>query len=275
MKGAAPADLAFARQALDHFRQWLVAQGPEIPRVKRDEAYSGSRRAHFGIRIPPLKNCIKEWSRAQPDLTREQWLATLDALYGLIEVKEAGEEVVIEERLLAGLLLSHARRLRRSAGFPLERLDAWLGQLEGWIEVDTTCQATFSLAELVAQWDDWARLLQRQAASADINRQRAALVLPIGALREPPGEPRLFPLALALVRQVNARASVQSERDKRVVKALSWILREACKQHAPQVAEFLAQEGEALPAIVQRETRIKLESGVKNPRQREKRKRRV
>ncbi|MCY3936501.1 MAG: DNA alkylation repair protein [Chloroflexi bacterium] len=270
MKGAAPADLAFARAARQHFRQWLAAQGAEIPRVKRDEQYSGSRRAHYGIRIPQLKDGVKAWLRAQPDLTRGAWLATLDALYGLTEAEE--EEVVIEERLLAGLLLSHTPRLRKAAGFPLERLDAWLGQLEGWIEIDTTCQATFSLTELVAQWDEWAHFLQRQAASANINRQRAALVLPIGALRERPSEPRLFPLSLALVCQVNAQASVQSERDKRVVKALSWILREACKQYAPQVADYLAQEGEALPALVQRETRIKLASGVKNPRQRERRK---
>ena len=83
-------------------------------------------------------------------------------------------------------------------------------------------------------------------------------------------EPRLLPLALALARCVNAQPSVHIERDKRVVKALSWLLREACKQYAPQIAEFLAAEGEALPALVRRETRIKLETGVKNPRRRAK-----
>ena len=259
----------FAQAARQHFRDWLAAQGPDQPRVNRDEQYSGSQRASYGIRVPPLKGAVRGWLREHRQLTRGQWLATLDALYGLGEKVE--EEVVIEERLLAGLLLSRGNRLRRKVGFPLERLAAWLGQLEGWVEVDTTCQATFSLAELMAQWENWERLLRQQAAAPDINRQRAALVLPIGALRETPAEPRLLPLALELTREVNAKASVQSQRDKRVVKALSWILRESCKHYAPQITEFLAQEGEGLPASVRRETRIKLETGVKNPRQRERR----
>ena len=268
-EGATAEEREFARAARRHFQRWLAAQGPEAPRVNRDVQYSGSRRAHYGIRAQPLHGVVREWLREHRDLTRGQWLATLDALYGLGQ--KAEEEVVIEERLLAGLLLSRANRLRKQAGFPLERLTAWLGQLEGWIEVDTTCQATFTLAELMAQWENWERLLRQQAESPNINRQRAALVLPIGALRETPAEPRLLPLALALTRQVNAKASVQTQRDKRVVKALSWILRESCKHYAPQIAAFLAQEGETLPASVRRETRIKLETGVKNPRQKERR----
>lgn len=243
---------SFATAAHAHFRAWLAAQGPELPRVNRSHQYSGSHRPYFGIRNPQLHGAVRDWLRAQPGLTRDQWLATLDALYGLGEA--ASEVAAIEERLLAGRLLNRANRLRRQAGFPLGRLRAWLGQLEGWVEIDSTCQATFSLAEL--------------ASAANINLQRAALVLPIGALRETPMEPRLLPLALELVRRVNAQPSVQLERDKRVVKALSWLLREACKQYAPQITEFLAGEGEALPAVVRRETRIKLEHGVKNPRRR-------
>lgn len=269
MTGATAEERAFARAAHDHFRGWLAAQGPELPRVNRDEQYSGSQRAHYGIRVPQLQGVVRAWLRAHPGLTRGQWLATLDALYGLGEA--AAEAAVIEDRLLAGLLLSRANRLRVQAGFPLERLRAWLGQLEGWVEVDTTCQATFSLAEMRAQWDAWEQLLRQLADSANINLQRAALVLPIGALRESPAEPRLLPLALELARQVNAKASVQTERDKRVVKALSWVLRESCKQYAPQIAAFLAQEGESLPASVRRETRIKLETGVKNPRRKARR----
>ncbi len=257
---------SFATAAHTHFRAWLAAQGPELPRVNRSHQYSGSHRPYFGIRNPQLHGAVRDWLRAQPGLTRDQWLATLDALYGLGEA--ASEVAAIEEHLLAGRLLNRANRLRRQAGFPLGRLRAWLGQLEGWVEIDSTCQATFSLAELRAQWASWEQLLRELASAANINLQRAALVLPIGALRETPMTPCLLPLALELVRRVNAQPSVQLERDKRVVKALSWLLREACKQYAPQITEFLAGEGEALPAVVRRETRIKLEYGVKNPRRR-------
>ncbi len=253
----------FAARALAHFRDWLAAQPAEAPRVKRDEGQSGSRRPALGIRVPQLRAAVRSWLRTHPSLTRGQWLATLDALYGVAEDVDANH---IEECLLAGYLLAYAERLRRQPGFPLEQLRVWLGQLDGWVAVDTTCQATFSLAELQAQWSNWEKLLRELAHSPNVNRQRAALVLPIGALREAPRETRLLPLALALTRIVNAQPSVQRDRDKRVVKALSWLLREACKQYAPQIAAHLVEEGASLPALVQRETRMKLQTGRKNPR---------
>ena len=60
------------------------------------------------------------------------------------------------------------------------------------------------------------------------------------------------------------------DRDKVVVKALSWALRELVKTDSQAVVRFLQKYESRLPSLVRREVRNKLTTGVKNPR-REKR----
>ena len=57
-----------------------------------------------------------------------------------------------------------------------------------------------------------------------------------------------------------------TDREDMVVKALSWALRELAKREPAAVRAYLAADAGRLPALVRREVRSKLETGVKNPR---------
>lgn len=58
---------------------------------------------------------------------------------------------------------------------------------------------------------------------------------------------------------------LEADRDPMVVKAISWALRELAKRKPSQVRAFLAARGPRLAALVIREVRNKLETGLKNP----------
>jgi 3-methyladenine DNA glycosylase AlkD len=62
---------------------------------------------------------------------------------------------------------------------------------------------------------------------------------------------------------------LERDRDPMVAKALSWALRELAKREPAAVRAFLAERRGALPALVLREVRNKLETGLKNPRRRD------
>jgi 3-methyladenine DNA glycosylase AlkD len=59
---------------------------------------------------------------------------------------------------------------------------------------------------------------------------------------------------------------VLDDDDPMVVKALSWALRELAKRTPTDVERFLVEHDERLPALVRREVRTKLRTGLKAPR---------
>jgi len=59
---------------------------------------------------------------------------------------------------------------------------------------------------------------------------------------------------------------LMDDREPMVVKALSWALRELAKREPAAVRSFLGEYSGRLPALVLREVRNKLETGLKNPR---------
>ena len=61
---------------------------------------------------------------------------------------------------------------------------------------------------------------------------------------------------------------LESDRDPMVVKALSWALRVLAKVEPQAVQRYVNDRGPALAALVQREVRNKLTTGLKNPRNR-------
>ena len=138
----------------------------------------------------------------------------------------------------------------------LQQLDAWLGLLEGWAEVDSTCQTVFTAKDLLANWEGWRDLLASLAGDDNINKQRAALVLLTAPIAQSADE-GILKLSLALIDRLKA------EKDKRVAKAISWLLRKGIKQHRAAIGDFLDSRADSLPAIAVRETRKKLSTGKK------------
>jgi len=199
---------------------------------------------HYGIRQPELRAFIKTWSQANP-LSHNEWITALNDLY-------AGKW--LEEKLFAGIVLDQYPKYRRQ--LPLSQFDTWLGQLEGWNEVDNTCQSTFGAKEMLARWDEWEIFLRRLSTDANINKRRTSIVLLLLALRESPDE-RFWSLAVTNINQI------QHEKDKLISKAISWVLRTGIKYHRDAVARYIADNQADLPAFIIREVETKLKTGKK------------
>lgn len=99
---------------------------------------------------------------------------------------------------------------------------------------------------------DWAR-------SPDLWWRRAALVSTVPLNSRAHGGVGDGPRTLRVCRMLEA------DRDPMVVKAVSWALRELAKRDPARVRAFLAERGEKLAALVRREVRNKLDTGLKNP----------
>lgn len=230
----------------EEIRQSIRQAEPTDTRPPEKRAtYSGSPHHSYGISVPTMRQIAREWAGAhKKTLTAAQWEETLTALY-------AGES--IEERQIAGILMGTFTSFRK--GLSLDTFDEWLGQLVGWMEVDATCQSSFTSGELLARWTEWEPFLRRLARDANTNKRRASLVLFVKPIRD--GDERIRDVALE-----NA-ALLHQEVDKLISKAVSWVLREGTRHHSQEVVAFLNTYGEAMPAFVVREVRKKLDTGKK------------
>jgi 3-methyladenine DNA glycosylase AlkD len=208
--------------------------------------YTGSPRPHRGIAVPKLRAFLRTWIAQHKTLTVDEFIATLDELY-------SGESY--EERIAAGYLLGSYNKLRQQ--IPFDTFFDWLGHLEGWAEVDSTCQSNFAGKELIARWGEWESFLRRLCADANTNRRRASLVLLLRTLREA-DDPRVIRLALDLVH------ANKHDKDKRITKAISWVLRDGIKHHRAAIEQTVAEHVNTLPKIALREVAKKLETGKKS-----------
>jgi 3-methyladenine DNA glycosylase AlkD len=159
-----------------------------------------------------------------------------------------------DERAVLGILLRKSKVLRDKIDINL--LDGWLEQLEGWAQIDTLCQSTYSAKELLTNWKEWKALLIRLNKSANISKRRASLVLLVRPVRES-GDDRIFQLGFSNV------STLAAEEDKLITKAISWLLREMTKSDKDKVRSFLKENQDDLPAIAVRETWRKIRTGKK------------
>ena len=206
---------------------------------------SGSSRKHYGLSNPTMRDFVKQWAGKHPNLTYDDWQATLSDLY-------QGES--IDEACFAGFLLGHYSKFRQQ--LDLSVLDEWIGHLEGWREIDTTCQSNYTAKDLLAKWDVWQPFLVELSQRETIQHRRASLVLLVKPVRDSADE-RLITTALANVERI------KHETDKLITKAISWILRESIKRHRKTVGNYVEQQADTLPAIAVREFKKKYETGKK------------
>lgn len=214
------------------------------PTTQRPE-HLGAARKWYGLANAQRQRILLDFRAAHKDLGFADWLALIDALYH-------GDSY--EERCAPQTLLLKYPRYRRQLS--LAQLDCWLDCLDGWAEVDSSCQTVFSDKDLLADWDGWSALLASLAADANINKRRAALVLLTAPITQS-DDARILELSLQLIERL------KGERDKRITKAISWLLRKGIKQHRNAIAAYLDAKAASLPAIALRETRKKLATGKK------------
>lgn len=213
--------------------------------VKQRPEHLGTKRLWYGLKIEQSRAIVLDFIAARKDLSYEDWLALIDSLYH-------GESY--EERCAPRTLFRKFPRYRRQ--LPLAQLDAWLGCLNGWAEVDSTCQTVFSDKDLLADWSGWSAMLESLAGDANLNKRRAALVLLTAPVSQT-DDARILDLSLELIDRL------KGEKDGRITKAISWLLRKGIKQHREAIAAYIDANAPALPAIALRETRRKLATGKK------------
>lgn len=225
------------------FREFILSHPTEKARDSKKS--SGSSQTHYGLSNPTMRNFVKAWTANHPKLSYEEWEATLADLY-------QGDS--IEERAFAGFMLGHYSKFRNQ--LPLSVFDTWLGHLEGWREIDTTCQSNYTAKDVLEKWDEWQVFLGDLAQRETIQHRRASLVLLIKPVRDSTDE-RLIATALENVDRL------KHESDKLITKAISWILRESIKRHRQIIGNYVAKNSATLPAIAVREFTKKYETGKK------------
>lgn len=210
--------------------------------------YLGTPRQVLGCTNDAMRMIAREVVKANPEWGDDEWLALLDRLF-------AGSWY--EHRAMGGILLGRLSPLRQR--LELVTLRRWLAGQAGWAEVDNTCQSSFTEAELLARWEEWAPFLTEINGAEPVSLRRASLVLLVSALRTT-NDPRLVEQALA---NVTARSH---EREGMITKAISWVLRSLALSQPEIVRDYLDTHAGRLPAVAVRETRIKLETGRKSKR---------
>lgn len=216
-----------------------------------NDSYHGSGRPFYFVSVPDRRTIAKGWLAAHKAAPLKLLRETTESLFD-------GESH--EEKTLACFLLAMSNSLRASV--KPKDIERWLGQLNGWAEVDSLCQNVFT-HELAGDWPNWQKLIRRLSKSKDINKRRASLVLltrPVAAFKDAHLRDEAFETIERL----------QAERDILITKAVSWLLRSLTTHHAAAVKRFLKDNAETLPKIAIRETNTKLKTGTKSGRMRAK-----
>ena len=226
---------------LRQFQQVVPGRGQTTQRPE----HLGTARKWYGLKNDQRRRIMLDFCAAHQDLSFTDWLALIDSLY-------RGDSY--EERCAPQTLFRKFPRYRRQ--LPLSQLDAWLSCLDGWAEIDSTCQIVFSDQDFLADWAGWSALLAALSDDADVNKRRAALVLLTAPITQS-ADARILELSLRLI------DSLKPEKEPLITKAISWLLRKGIKQHREAIAAYLAANAAILPAIALRETRKKLSTGKK------------
>jgi 3-methyladenine DNA glycosylase AlkD len=211
-------------------------------------SYLGNDHPRYPIRIPVLRKIAKKWMYENRDLSAKNFGSLLTSL-------AKGESST--EKCMVGILLDYSTAEQRK--FDPALFDKWLDHLVGWAEVDAVCTGNYTVTEIPQQWKVWKPLLIKLSASKNINKRRASLVLLCSPLRKIHDD-RLVTQALKTVEKLKL------ENEILITKAISWVLRSMVNHYRKELTAYLKENSDTLPKIAVRETRVKLETGVKTRR---------
>ncbi len=231
------------------FHQELLEKIEKVSKKPRqtseDTNYLGTKHFHYGLSVPQKREIIKNWVKKNASLKLDEFVALLISL-------SAGNSY--EEKTTVGSLLECFSKLRWQ--IDPEILNKLLEGYQGWAEVDSLCQSTFGADEILSKWGDWKRIISQLNKNKNLHKKRASLVLLTKPVRDT-NDQRLLNLALRCI------DSLKTEKDILITKTISWLLRDLIKNFRTDVIKYLDQNSTALPAIVAREVRNKLNTGKK------------
>lgn len=208
--------------------------------------YHGTTRKFYGLNSAAKSAILKNFYASNKELGFEEYVELVTSLY-------LGES--FEEKTLAGVFLEKYESHRKALDPNV--LDVWLDNLEGWAEIDCTCQSAFTGEEMLTNWSAWHEVLSKFAESECISKRRASLVL----LTKPTKystDNRISKLAFENIEKL------KHEKDILITKAISWLLRSMVKNYRDEVKRYLDEQKNTLPKIAVRETSNKLATGRKS-----------
>jgi 3-methyladenine DNA glycosylase AlkD len=168
---------------------------------------------------------------------------------------------VFEFRFVAYELVQHHRATVSSLNAAaLEKLGHGMNS---WAAVD--CFACYLAGPVWRERQVRDTVVRRWSRSRNRWWRRAALVATVPLNNKTRGGAGDSPRTLDICRLL------RDDRDPMVTKALSWALRELAKRDPQSVSEFLKKERDKLAPQVLREVENKLATGLKNPRNAQKR----
>jgi 3-methyladenine DNA glycosylase AlkD len=232
---------AFARQVMEQLAAVATAQ-----RREGMERYFTTSMRCIGVTVPDSRKVVKA---SLKELKPRSKAFVLDVVRGLI-AEHALEARAVAYEILAG----HKTTMETITVAELEELGA--GN-DNWGTTDA-----FGCLVTGALWRD-GRLedetLLRWAKSDDLWWRRTAVVSSTELNKKTRGGKGDFPRTLALVDLVG------HEKHPMIAKAVSWALRQLVPWDKERVGRYLDEHESTLPALVRREVRKKIETGVKNP----------
>jgi 3-methyladenine DNA glycosylase AlkD len=201
-------------------------------------------RPFYGASLSGMDVLARAWHREHPGASLREVLALADALWS---------RAIREEMVLAAMLVE--RRPAAREAFGLRRLDRWGALLDNWETTDNLG------GRVLGPWagadpETRLRTLEILAHRRNPWLRRLSLVGAVYLGRRPDATawwPRVAGLILALA----------DDKEAAIPKAISWVLRSHTGRCPGEVARFLEEHREALPAIAVREARNKLATGYK------------
>lgn len=225
---------SFHKEILDLIKKKTGQNAPLYD--KNRESYGGYTDPEYGLSKSEKRKVIKEWKQKRKnDITVKQLVALVDSLL-------KGESD--DEKVMAGIVLENFPEMRRKMN--PKKIKGWLERLEGWKQIDSLCQSTFSHEDLFENWSEWKKTIKDLSVSEDKIQNRAAAVLLTKPVRDVRKE-KVKKLSLEVV------DNLKEKEDKLVVKALSWLLREMIKNYEAEVRNFIDDNANLLPSVVYRE----------------------
>lgn len=200
----------------------------------------------YGTSTKIKRQIAKEFYKQNKKLTYTEFINLLNYLY--IDSRSFEEKTIASEILK--LYKDHKHNLN------LQTLGEWIKSLQGWCEIDSLCQSTFTQDNLLNRWNEWHNFLEEMSLVNNISQKRASLVLLVKSCSQVYDE-RLEQRALVNLDQL------KYETDILITKSVSWLLRSMIKNYRHTVELYLQNNKDVLPKIAIRETNKKLLTGKK------------
>lgn len=229
----------------EEYRDLVATLKSEAVKLGRFDlaGYVGTTSVVYNVSVPKRREIAKVWAKEHKNVRQDELIHLVDLLFCGISH---------EEKSLASLILG--RFPKQLAALEARWLDAWMGRLSGWAEVDSFCD----------EIDVWLRadvakrvsLLAKWNKDMQIEKRRASLVVLCSSVRNDDSK-GLSDLSFSFI------DALKSEKHVMITKAISWLLRALIRYHKADVARYLKENASSLPSIAIREVTRKMETGRK------------